>query len=60
MIQNSGNRKLRQYFEKYELNQVDDIPAKYTTKAADFYRRKNLAIVKMELFEEEEPSVEEG
>ena len=42
-MQNGGNRKLQEFLSQYELQDVYDIKIKYNTRAADFYRRRNLA-----------------
>jgi len=42
------------------LHEVKDVKIKYLTKAAEFYRRKNLALATGKPFEESEPSFDEG
>ena len=48
------------YFEQYNLHEVKDLKVKYMTKAADYYRRRNIALSTGNAFTEAEPSVEDG
>ena len=60
LIEEGGNAKLREFFSKYDLDQIYDIKVKYNTKAADYYRRMNNAKALMLPFTEEIPTYEEG
>ena len=60
LIEEGGNAKLREFFQKYDLDQIYDIKVKYNTKAADYYRRMNNAKALMLPFTEEIPTYEEG
>ena len=42
-MENGGNKKLQEFFNVYALNDIYDIKVKYSTKATDFYRRRNAA-----------------
>ena len=59
MVRLGGNKRLREFFDKYDLNQRD-LQEKYFTKAAEFYRKRLQALVNNQDLEEEEPSKEEG
>jgi len=43
-MEQGGNDKLRDYLAAYDLNEIQDIKLKYNTLAADYYRRRNLAL----------------
>lgn len=43
-MESGGNKKLQDFFNVYSLNDIYDIKVKYSTKAADFYRRRNAAL----------------
>ena len=59
-MEQGGNRKLQQFFVEYDLNDVYDIKVKYNTRAADYYRRRNLALAQNLSFEEPAPTIEIG
>ena len=59
-MQNGGNRKLQEFLSQYELQDVYDIKIKYNTRAADFYRRRNLAEATGQEFTEETPTIDQG
>lgn len=59
-LEQGGNKKLRDFFEAYNLHDCKDLKVKYQTKAADYYRRRNLALATGNQFSEPEPSVDEG
>ena len=43
-MEQGGNRKLQDFMAKYALTDDIDIKVKYNTKAADYYRQRNLAL----------------
>ena len=55
-----GNRKLKEFFAFYNLNDVYDIKVKYSTLAADYYRRRNYKLSEGKTISEEAPSFEHG
>ena len=58
-MQNGGNRKFYEFLSQYELQDVKDIKLKYNTRAADYYRRRNLAqAMGSEDFTEELPTID--
>ncbi len=59
-MQNGGNRKFQEYLSQYELQDVKDIKVKYNTRAADYYRRRNLAQAMGDEFTEEAPTIDQG
>jgi len=54
-MEQGGNDKLKDFFALYDLNDIYDIKVKYNTVAADYYRRRNLALSQGQPFEEEAP-----
>jgi len=59
-MEQGGNDKLKDFFALYDLNDVFDIKVKYNTVAADYYRRRNLALSQGTPFEEEAPDRQAG
>lgn len=59
-LEQGGNQKLLEFLTKYNLHDVKDFKVKYTSKAADYYRRRNLAMATGNEFSEPEPSVMDG
>ena len=61
LIEQGGNQKLFEFFEKFDLNK-EEIPLKYNSNAAVWYRKKLAAIAfgQPNSFTESEPSKEEG
>lgn len=59
-MENGGNRKLHEFFSNYSLNDIYDIKVKYSTKAAEFYRKRNAAQAQNQPFEEEAPDIHVG
>ena len=59
-MEQGGNRKLQEFLAQYALTDVIDIKVKYNTRAADFYRRRNLALAQNLTFDESAPEVHIG
>jgi hypothetical protein len=57
-----GNQKLLDFFKTYNLHEMNEthVKTRYQTKAADYYRRRNLALATGQTFVEPAPSFEEG
>ena len=56
---NGGNGKLKEFFDRYDLNEEGQ-NVKYSTVAAHYYKRWILAETKNEAFDEPAPLYEEG
>lgn len=59
MMKHGGNQPLCEFFDKYNLNE-EEIKTKYTTVAAQYYRKKLLALANGQSLMESEPQYEEG
>ena len=59
-MEQGGNDKLKDFFALYDLNDIFDIKVKYNTVAADYYRRRNLALSQGTPFEDEAPDRQAG
>ena len=59
MMEKGGNAKLKEFFQRYDLN---DEPQneKYSTVAANFYKKWLLSIVQQEELTEQAPQFEDG
>lgn len=60
LMEQGGNGKLQEFLNKYQLDDVYDIKVKYNTRAADYYRRRNNAMVTKQEFTEAEPALDVG
>ena len=56
---NGGNGKLKEFFDRYDLNEESQ-NVKYSTVAAHYYKRWILAETQGEHFDEPAPLYEEG
>ena len=56
-MQSGGNQKLKEFFGEYALNDIYDIKVLFNTKAADYYRRRNIALATDQPFDEEKPLI---
>jgi hypothetical protein len=61
-LEHGGNQKLFDFFKTYNLHEMNEnhVKIRYQTKAADYYRRRNLALATGNTFVEPVPSFEEG
>ena len=59
MMEMGGNQKLREFFQRYDLNEESQ-NTRYNTVACNFYKKWLLATVKGDTFTEAAPLYEEG
>lgn len=58
-MKQGGNLLLREYFEKYDLEN-EDSKVKFNTKASQFYRKRLAALASNLQFTDDEPGYDEG
>ena len=60
LMEEGGNTRFKAYMKTYELDEIQDIVAKYSTKAADYFRRMIDAKTTKQSFYENKPLYGEG